>query len=328
VTSSAPALSAMFSGAELILRGAETLQRLSEQFDEESFKVAVDTLAECHTTVATTGMGTSGIVARKVAATLTSTGTPATFVHPSDALHGGLGLIGEQGVVVAVSNSGETEEVLSLIPYLQGRGVPVISIVGRTDSSLGCESIAALAATVERELDAHDIVPTASALAAIAVGDALALTVMMRRGVTRERFARNHPSGSLGRRLTLRVADVIGETVDRLVPPDAKMIEVLRAITEGGKGVAGVGLDGQLAGLITGDDIRRAFERHGVAAEWLVAQDIMSPTPAVIEAEAMACDALRKMEEGSRQLNLLVVIDVGGEFRGILHAHDLARLGL
>jgi arabinose-5-phosphate isomerase len=288
VTSSAPTLSAMFSGSELILQGAETLQRPSRQFDEESFKVAVDTLVECHATVATTGMGTSGIVARKVAATLTSTGTPATFVHPSDALHGGLGLIGEQGVVVAVSNSGETEEVLTLIPYLKGRGVPIIGIVGRTDSSLGCESIAALAAPVERELDAHDIVPTASALAAIAVGDALALSVMVRRGVTRERFARNHPSGSLGRRLTLRVADVIGETIDRLVPPNPKMIEVLREISERGKGVAGVGVGGKLAGLITNGDIRRAFERHGAAAEWLVAQDIMNPTSSSLLAETIA----------------------------------------
>jgi arabinose-5-phosphate isomerase len=328
MTSPASALDAMLSGAELILQGADTLRRLSERFDEESFKVAVDTLVESHMPVATTGMGTSGIVARKVAATLTSTGTPATFVHPSDALHGGLGLIDGQGVVVAVSNSGETEEVLSLIPHLKGRGVPVIGIVGRTDSTLGRESLAVLVAAVERELDAHDMVPTASVLAAIAVGDALALTVMIRRGVTRERFARNHPSGSLGRRLTLRVADVIGERIDRLVPPYAKMIEVLRAITEGGKGAAGVGVNGQLVGLVTDGDIRRALERHGAAAVWLVAQDIMNPAPVVIDAETMAYDALLMMEEEPRRLNLLVVMNADGEFRGILRVHDLVHLGL
>ena len=182
---------------------------MADRLDPERFAAAVALLAACSGNVATTGAGTSGVVARKIAATLTSTGTPALFVHPSDALHGGLGAIGGQAIVIAVSKGGETEEVLALLPYLAHREVPVIAIVGEMRSTLARRAAIALEASVAREAGRYDLVPTASVAVALAVADALALTVMEAKGVTPEGFAANHPSGQLGRRLTLRVRDVM-----------------------------------------------------------------------------------------------------------------------
>ena len=210
--------------------------------------------------MATTGAGTSGIVARKIAATLTSTGTPALFVHPTDALHGGLGVIGRQEVVIAVSNSGETEEISALLPYLRSREVEGDRDrrQPRLDARAGRPAVA-LDAFAEREAGPHGLVPTASVAVALAIGDALALTVMEAKGVTRDAFAANHPSGRLGRRLTLRVRDVMhaGERAadDR---PGAPLLEVVGAITDGGLGaVNDRRRRTELLGIVTDGDLRR-----------------------------------------------------------------------
>src|SRR5512132_1789922 len=176
----------MANAAELLRHEAQAIAAAADRLDEQRFGQAVEILANCHGLVATTGAGTSGIVARKIAATLTSTGTPAHYVHPTDALHGGLGVIGRQEVVIAVSNSGETEEISALLPYLRSREVEVIAIVGSLDSTLAREAAVALDSFAEREAGPHGLVPTASVAVALAIADALALTVMEAKGITRD----------------------------------------------------------------------------------------------------------------------------------------------
>lgn len=318
------------SAAELMRQEAHAVLAMAENIDLRRFEQAVELLAACPGNVATVGAGVSGIVARKIAATLTSTGTPAFFVHPSDALHGGLGVIGEREVIVAVSNSGETEEVLALLPYLRSRGVPVIAIVGSLSSKLASQASVALEASAEREAGHLALAPTSSVAVAIAVADALALTVMERKGITPEGFAANHPSGQLGRRLTLRVSDVM-HAVAALPPAaaDTPLLEVVAAITEGGLGAVPILGDGaRLDGIVTDGDIRRALGSIDVATLHAVcARDVMTADPVVTAPDAMAYDALRLMEDRPSQIAVLPVVD-GERCAGLLRLHDLVRIGL
>jgi arabinose-5-phosphate isomerase len=316
--------------AELLRQEAAAIAGAAERLDQTRFAEAVRLLERCSGNVATVGAGTSGIAARKIAATLTSTGTPALFVHPADALHGGLGAIGGQEVVIAVSKSGETEEVLSLLPYLRTREVPVIAIVGSSGSTLARGSAVTLEAYAEREAGRYDLVPTASVAVALAIGDALALTVMEAKGVTPERFAANHPSGSLGRRLTLRVRDVMHDLVAGMwVTPDAPLVDVVTAMSSSGLGgVAILDPDGGLSGIITDGDVRRAVQRCEPATLGKVrAQEIMTADPITIGAEAMAYDALRVMEDRPSQIGVMPVAE-GGRCLGLVRLHDLVRIGL
>lgn len=318
------------SAAELMRHEAQALMAAAGRIDSGRFSEAVRILVECGGAVATTGAGTSGIVARKIAATLTSTGTPAIFVHPTDALHGGLGVIGRKEVVVAVSNSGETEELIALVPYLRNREVNVIAIVGALDSSLAKQATVALEAFAEHEAGALGIVPTASVAVALAVGDALALAAMEVKGFTRETFAANHPAGRLGRRLTLRVSDVAhsGES-NPTVGPDAQLLDALRAITEGGLGaVSIVDANGSLLGIITDGDVRRALERHGPSTFVdLRTDEIMTRDPVVVGPETMAYEALRLMEDRPSQIAVLPVVEDDRSI-GLVRLHDLIRIGL
>jgi arabinose-5-phosphate isomerase len=252
------------------------------------------------------------------------------FVHPGDALHGGLGAIGSQEVVLGVSNSGETEELLALLPYLRNRAVPVIAIVGNSRSTLAREASVALDAYVEHEAGSLDLVPTASAAVALAIGDALALTVMEAKGVTPESFAANHPSGRLGRRLTLHVRDVMHAGSDGpSASADASLLEVVTEVTRGGLGtVAIVDKNKRLLGLITDGDVRRAVERcEPTRLADLRANEIMTADPITIGPEAMAYEALRLMEDRPSQIAVLPVVD-GKKCLGIVRLHDLVRLGL
>ncbi len=302
---------------------------MAERLDPDRFAAAVGLLAACSGNVATVGAGTSGILARKLAATLTSTGTPALFVHPGDALHGGLGAIGGQEVVIALSNSGETEEVLALLPYLGARDVPLIALTGNPQSALARYATVALEASAGREAGSLDLVPTASAAVALAMGDALAIAVMETKGVTPEAFAANHPSGRLGRRLTLRVKDVMqpagsGVSVTR----DTQLIDVLAEVTRGGLGAAVVVEGERLAGIITDGDVRRTVQRCAPEnLHELRALDIMTADPVVIGPDAMAYEALRTMEERPSQIDVLPVAE-GERCVGIVRLHDLVRVGL
>jgi arabinose-5-phosphate isomerase len=316
--------------AALLRHEAEAVLAAADRLDPERFSQAVDILARCTGAVATTGAGTSGIVGRKIAATLTSTGTPAQFVHPTDALHGGLGVIGREEVVIAVSNSGETEEISALLPFLRSREVNVIAIVGSLESTLAREAAVALDAFAEREAGPYGLVPTASVAVAMAIGDALALTVMEMKGVTRDAFAANHPSGRLGRRLTLRVRDVThGAEEQPAIGPGAPLLEVVAAITDGGLGAVNiVGDDGGLLGIITDGDVRRTLQRCSPAELGeLRAEQVMTSEPVTIDPDAMAYEALRVMEHRSSQIAVLPVVE-GGRCIGLVRLHDLVRIGL
>jgi arabinose-5-phosphate isomerase len=318
------------SAAELLRHEADAIAAAADRLDGEHFTRAVEILAGCTGAVTTTGAGTSGIVARKIAATLTSTGTSAQFVHPTDALHGGLGVIGRQEVVIAVSNSGETEEISALLPYLRSREVNVIAIVGNLESTLARQAAVALDAFAEREAGPHGLVPTASVAVALAIGDALALTVMEVKGVTRDAFAANHPSGRLGRRLTLRVRDVMHAGDEQpAIGPHAPLLEVVGAITDGGLGAVNiVGEDGRLLGIVTDGDVRRTLQRCDPAQLGeLRAEEVMTREPVVTAPGAMAYEALRLMEDRPSQIAVLPVVEEG-RCVGLVRLHDLVRIGL
>jgi arabinose-5-phosphate isomerase len=318
------------SAGELLRHEADAIAAAADRLDLDHFARAVDILAGCTGAVITTGAGTSGIVARKIAATLTSTGTSAQFVHPTDALHGGLGVIGRDEVVIAVSNSGETEEISALLPYLRSREVSVIAIVGNLGSTLARTAAVALEAFAEREAGPHGLVPTASVAVALAIGDALALTVMEVKGVTRDAFAANHPSGRLGRRLTLRVRDVMHAGAEQpAIGPQAPLLDVVAAITDGGLGAVNiVDDDGRLLGIITDGDVRRTVQRcHPTQLGDLRAEEVMTSEPVVTTPGAMAYEALKLMEDRPSQIAVLPVVE-GESCVGLVRLHDLVRIGL
>lgn len=301
----------------------------AERLDEERYRAAESLLAGARTHIVVTGVGTSGVVARKLAATFTSTGTPAVFLHPSDALHGQLGIVAPRDVVVAVSNSGETEELVAALPYLKSREVRLIAIVGTLNSTLGRAADVALDARADVEACPLDLAPTSSTTLALAVGDALAVGLMQRKGITAEGFARNHPSGRLGRRLTLSVGDLM-QPADRVarVAPEADLIEVLSAITSGGAGAALV-MDGEeLVGLITDGDIRRGLPSASPESiAQLTAKDLMTPAPETVAPSLPAYDALCLMEQRPSQISVLPVVDLGTVY-GLVRLHDLVQRGL
>jgi arabinose-5-phosphate isomerase len=305
----------------------------ADRLDGDAFQRAVDVLASCGGggKVILTGAGTSGIIARKIAATLTSTGTPAAFLHPSDALHGGLGAVGAHDVVVAISNSGETGEVLALLPYLRSRQVPLIAIVGNTRSTLAAASTVVLDAAAEREVCPFNLAPTSSTTVALAVGDALAVTLLRVKGLTPEAFALNHPSGRLGRRLTLRVGDLMhGGDRTPTVGPGASWLEVVAAIGDGGLGAVAVTDAGdRLLGIVTDGDLRRALQRTAPADLAAVsAEAIMTASPVTVGPQVLAYDALQRMEDRPSQISVLPVVDADGRCVGLVRVHDIVRAGI
>ncbi|HYE15521.1 MAG TPA: KpsF/GutQ family sugar-phosphate isomerase, partial [Pyrinomonadaceae bacterium] len=292
---------------------------------------AVSLLSACRGKVVLVGVGKSGNVAQKIAATLTSTGTVSVFLHPSDALHGGIGLVAADDVVVVLSNSGETAEIVELLPYLQHRRAPVVAIVGNTDSTLARRADVVLDASVEQEACPLNLAPTTSTTVALAIGDALAMTLMRVKRLTPEDFALNHPGGRLGKRLTLKVSDLMhGGDDNPTVPVGASLLEVLRAITGGGLGAVNVvGAGGRLEGIITDGDVRRAIERAGLKGlESLTGEGLMTRSPVVAAPDMLAHAALQLMENRPSQISVLPVVEPGGRCVGLLRLHDIVRSGL
>jgi arabinose-5-phosphate isomerase len=287
-----------------------------------SFTRAVDLLETCSGHVIATGMGKSGIIARKIAATLSSTGTPAVFLHPAEALHGDLGVVQAGDVVVALSQSGETEELVRLLEAIRRIGARLISITGRPDSTLGNASDVTLNCHVAEEACPMNLAPTASTTAALALGDALALVLSRRKGFKEEHFANLHPGGRLGKKL-MRVESLMhaGPAVPR-VQPDAEMRDVIHEITTKRLGMTCVvGADDRLEGVITDGDLRR----HMTPGSNLLnkrAAEIMTTHPVTIGPAVLAVEALRVMEE--RKITSLVVVDAARTV-GVVHLHDLWR---
>jgi len=288
-------------------------------------------LANCGGKVVILGVGKSGIIGQKIAATMTSTGTAAVYLHPSDALHGSLGIVQQDDVVIVLSNSGETDEIVAMLPYLKNRDVPIVAIVGNVNSTLARRADAVLDASVDKEACPLNLAPTTSTTVALAVGDALAMTVMKVRGVTTDDFAVNHPAGRLGKRLTLRVADLMHRDGENpTIASGSSWVEVVRAISKGGLGaVCVVDGDGRLAGIITDGDLRRAIEQtsHESLAK-LTSDDFMTRKPVVVTPELLAFDALRLMEDRPSQISVLPVVDGDEKCVGLIRVHDIVRSGL
>ena len=307
---------------------AETIRRLAERLGPE-FDRAVELLAGCRGKVVLTGMGKSGIICRKIAATLASTGTPAFFLHPAEGMHGDLGILARGDVVVAVSNSGETEELVEILPVIRRLDLGLVAITGNPASTLARRSDVVLHVPVEREACPLNLAPMASTTATLALGDALAAALMERKGFSAEDFALFHPAGALGRKLTLQVDDLMheGEAIPR-VGLDTPMREVLLEMTGKRLGFTGVfDADGLLAGVITDGDLRRGLERHPEFLE-LPAGRVMTPSPKSVPRGTLAVDALRTMEQHA--ITNLFVVDAPGSRRvcGVIHIHDLVKAGL
>jgi arabinose-5-phosphate isomerase len=291
--------------------------RLDERFDH-----AVQLLARAAGRVIVTGVGKSGLVARKIAATLTSTGTPASYLHPIDSLHGDLGIVGPHDVALVLSKSGDSQDLFGLVGSLQRLGVPIIAITGAPDSPLARVATVALDGSVAEEACPHDLAPTASTTAALAVGDALAVVLLELKGFRREDFAALHPGGSIGRRLLLQVCDVM-LPAGRVLPPDATMREAVVSLARD-RGLALVGTDGRLAGVLTTGDLTRLAERDPAFLD-LAVSGVMTRTPRTAAPDELAASAVGTMERHG--VIALPVVESDGKVAGAVHLHDLMRAG-
>jgi arabinose-5-phosphate isomerase len=300
---------------------------------DDHFIQAIELLYNCRGKVVVTGLGKSGLVCRKIAATFSSMGTPSFFLHAGDANHGDMGMIMEGDVVLAVSNSGETEEILTLIPTLKRIGVRIIAMTGNHDSTLSRAADVVLDAGVTEEACPLGLSPTASTTAALALGDALAVILLEKKGFKEEDFALRHPGGILGRKLLLRVEDLMHRDGDvPLVGEETLMKEAILVITSKRLGVTGVtDKRGDLIGVITDGDLRRGLQAHGDGILSKRAEEIMTLKPRSIEKDALASQALARMEENlPRPITSLFVVEKPGDRVpvGILHIHDLLKAGI
>ncbi len=290
-------------------------------------------LTNCKGKIILLGVGKSGIIAQKIAATMTSSGSAAISLHPSDALHGGLGIVNADDVVLLLSNSGETDELLELLPYLKRREVPIIAIVGNLKSTIAKRADAIIDASVDQEACPLNLAPTTSTTVALAMGDALAMALMRAKGLTEDDFASNHPAGQLGKRLTLRVADLMHSGAENpTITMDASWMDIVAMISQYGLGAVNViDSEGRLAGVITDGDLRRSIQRMGprdLGFANLRCDDLMTRDPVVTTPGTLAFDALHLMEDRPSQINVLPVVDESGLCVGLIRLHDIVRSGL
>jgi len=300
---------------------AEAIRALIPRLDE-SFDRALDVLLECRGRVVATGMGKSGIIAQKISATLASTGTPSLFLHPGEATHGDLGRIVKGDVLLAVSNSGDTEELVALVAWVKRLGSRLVALTGDPRSPLAQAADVHLDVSIRGEACPLGLAPTASTTAALAMGDALSMALLERRGFTVEDFAVLHPGGRIGKKL-LRVEDLMhtGDEIPRVLPTTV-MKEVLFEMTRKRLGLTTVtDPDGILLGMISDGDLRRQMERHGYALLDRVAAECMTREPVLVGRRALATSALDLLE--SRKITALLVTDERGRIEGVLHLHDL-----
>ncbi len=318
-----PSRTALELAKQVLAIEAEAIQGLAARLGQ-SFLDAVALLLNCKGRVVVSGIGKSGHIARKIASTMASTGTPAYFVHPAEASHGDIGMIARDDVLIALSNSGESEELLTILPMLRRQGAHLIAITGNADSALAREADVHLDARVDREACPLNLAPTASTTAALALGDALAVALLDAKGFGAEDFARSHPGGALGRRLLTHVRDVM-RTGDDMpsVPEDASFSEALLEMSNKRLGMTAV-LDtaGNVSGIFTDGDLRRTLAQVGDIKAARIA-DIMTRRPRTIGPDKLAVEAVQIMEE--HKVNQLLVVSDEGKLVGALNMHDLFR---
>jgi arabinose-5-phosphate isomerase len=311
------------AGKRVIRLEAASIAALESRIDD-AFARAVQILFAAHGRVIVSGIGKSGIIARKIAATLTSTGTPATFLHPVEGLHGDLGIVGDDDVAILISKSGDSSELGGLVEHLSRRGVVIVAMTGRPDSLVGRAATVVLDCSVAEEACPHDLAPTTSTTATLAMGDALAVALLSMRGFSRDDFARLHPGGSLGLKLTLRVRDVmLRDDVPRL-PPAASMRQCI-VLLAGKRGTVPIVDDtDRVIGVVTAGDLTRLMERTDAIFSVPVEQ-VMTRTPRVTTPETLAAAAVYQME--AHGIMALPVVDGDRRLLGIVHLHDLMRAG-
>ncbi len=306
---------------------ADAVRALIDRIDK-AFVEAIDILYICTGKVVVTGMGKSGIIGKKIAATLASTGTPALFMNPAEGSHGDVGMISKGDVVLSISNSGETEEIIRILPTLKRLDIKIIAMTGNARSVLARTSDVCLDVSVKEEACSMGLAPTASTTAALAMGDALAITLLNKKGFTEEDFAFCHPGGSLGRRLLLTVEDLMhGGDVIPSVHNDILMKEAIIEISSKRLGITSVVDDNRkLVGVITDGDLRRGLEKWGEDFFSLKAGDVMTHRPKTIKKNVLAAKAVAMMEKYS--ITVLVVADEEATIEGIIHLHDLLKAGI
>ena len=316
---------AMAMARETLEIETDAMRALQERLvSDDSVGQAVGLLLECRGRVVVSGIGKSGHIGRKIAATLASTGTPAMFVHPAEAAHGDLGMVTAQDAFIAISNSGETSELMSILPIVKRMGAPLIAMTGNPASSLALLADVHLDVSVAKEACPLNLAPTASTTVTLALGDALAVALLDARGFKEEDFARSHPGGALGRRLLTHVYDVMrsGEAVPR-VTADVSLAAALLEITQKGMGMTAiVDADNRPIGVFTDGDLRRLIEKVQDFTKIVIA-DVMHANPRRVLAEQLAVDAVHVMEEF--RINQMLVVDAEDRLVGALHIHDLTR---
>ncbi len=306
---------------------ADAISALSERLNSD-FQKAVEAVYQSKGRVVVTGMGKSGLVGKKIAATLSSTGTPAFFLHPAEASHGDLGMVTSDDVIIAISNSGETEELIGLIPFLKRFDVKLISMSGNLASTLAKASDAAIDISVKEEACPLGIVPTASTAAAMAMGDALAIALLVKRGFNEKDFAFFHPGGSLGKKLFIKVTDIMRTGADLpFVTADTPLIQAVIEISSKRLGVVIVAdTDKKFLGIITDGDVRRGIAKWGKDFFDMNSHEVMTKNPKTISAEELAAKALSIMQKHS--ITSLVVSDDSEKAIGIIHLHDILKKGI
>ncbi len=313
-------------GIAVLKTEADSINALIDRIDQK-FHTACEMILACKGRIVVTGMGKSGHIGNKIAATLASTGTPSFFMHPGEASHGDLGMITETDLVIALSNSGEVAEIITLLPLLKRLPVPLISLTGNKKSTLAEMADINLDVGVEKEACPLGLAPTSSTTASLAMGDALAIAVLEVRGFTEEDFARSHPGGSLGRRLLLRVKDIM-HTGDRIpvVSSNASLKQALLEMSDKGLGMTAIrDKENHLLGIYTDGDLRRTLDSQADIQTAMV-KDHMTTNCVTIDADQIASEALNLMD--SNAINALIVTNKNGEIQGALNMHDLLRAGI
>ena len=309
---------------KVIIAESEAIKKLADYVNDEFVEV-VDLIYNLKGRVVVTGIGKSANIGNKIVATLNSTGTPSIFMHAADAIHGDLGNIQDGDVVICISKSGNTPEIKVLVPLLKNTGNKVISITGNLDSYLGKQSDYVLNATVDKEADPNNLAPTSSTTAQLVIGDALAVALIEKRGFKSEDFAKYHPGGALGKKLYLRVADLINSNTKPSVGLDTPIKNVIIEISKSRLGVtAVVDENSDIKGIITDGDLRRMLQENDSFSK-LVAKDIMGAAPKTIDENTLAAEALSVME--SFDITQLLVVE-GGAYKGVVHLHDIIKEGI